>query len=331
MAALTLCAAIAVGAAWLWTRGDSSPSESIGPQTAPRPAEIAHETGAADESARTNVTESAPHPPVADPLRFRGRGRIRGELRGQGFDVPERWTLILEPHPTLIGSEYAEVRRIEFLKGETRFDVQDLPLGGYRVRAEALGLNSSRASAPLARGASDAQVTLYLSRAGIVDGFVFDHEGRAAEGLAVRIENTRTHDVDQVDVDATGMFLARDIVDGEYTIAFGSREAPLVAPQGFTFRAPSMRWPETRLPPSGSARIRVVDTNGVPMLDAEVLGSASPVGVVRGRTGGDGAVIARYLHLGRYEITATAPDGRTGRANFEVGVEARADVQVHVD
>ncbi|MCY2960141.1 MAG: carboxypeptidase-like regulatory domain-containing protein [Planctomycetota bacterium] len=312
-------------ATWLWTRGSDS-SGSTGPSVPAGPSVVERPSG----------TESAPAPtpsreqvaPVRDTLgkddpdRFRGRGRIRGDLVAEGVEMPQRWTLVLEPHPTLVGAEHAARRRIEYEHGETRFEASDLTLGGYRVLAEAPGLNSTSAAALLVRGSTDVHVTLRLVRAGLVDGFVFDSAGRPAEGIAVTIESRRTRARSAVEVDATGMFVARDVVDGEYQIFFGAPERPLVPPGDFTFRAPTLRWRETRLPPTGTALVQVRDARGSTILDANVEGSGSPQGVVRGRTGADGELLARFLWPARYEIRATAPDGRAGRATANVTADA---------
>ncbi len=331
--ALAALAILGLGAAWFWTRGAVGP-DSAGPSGAaaipapPSPTDAPRSAEAG--TVRRDVPVAPTSPPPEDPARFRGRGRIRGEIRGKDVAVPAHWTLVLEPHPTLVGSEHAESRRIEFEHGETRFDIEDLSLGGYRVRAEAQALNSTEAPALLVRGASEVHVSLYLARAGFVDGFVLDHEGRAAEGLRVGIENTRTRERRGVEADPTGMFVFRELVDGEYRIEFGPEGAPLVAPEKFTFRAPTMRWPRTQLPPTGSARIRIVDAQGAPVADAEIVGSGSPAGIVRGRSGGDGVLVAPYLPPTNYEVRASAPDGRTGRRSFAVGLETRAEVEITV-
>lgn len=327
LAALVL--AVLIGA-WFWLRapapvqGRAEPLPAAErPASVPAPVEpIAGRTDAAAASAAERRTE--------DPDRFRGRGRIRGELALDGVEMPQRWTLVLEPHPTLVGAESAARRRVEYEHGERSFEAGDLPLGGYRVYAEIAGLNSTSASVPLVRGSSDVYVTLRIARAGIVDGFVFDDAGAPAEGLVVTIESVRTRARTTAEVDATGAFVLRDVVDGEYHIDFGPVERPLVPRGQFTFKAPTLRWRETRLPPTGSARISVVDARGLRILDADVQGSGSPQGVVRGKTGGDGELRARWLWPARYEIRATAPDGRAGRATAEVRAGATAEVSITV-
>jgi hypothetical protein len=325
--------AVALAAAWMWTR-DARPAGSVGPME-----NVAESTATAPGSPSvpdaTHARSTAGAAPVAkagdDPERFRGRGRIRGEIVKSGVALPGRWTLVLEPHPTLVGSETAERRRVELERGETTFDVGDLPLGGYRVRAVAPGLNSVPASVLLVRGSSDVFVSLRFAASGLVDGFVLDDAGAPAEGVRVTIEDQATHDRESQVTDAGGGFLFRGIVDGEYTIRFGDPESPLVLPGAFTFRAPTLRWRETRLPPTGSALVRVRDAAGRAVPEAEVLGSASPSGVLRGRADADGVLEVRWLIPGRYALTANAPDRRTGRALVAVEAGKRAEVVVAVE
>lgn len=325
--------AVALVAAWMWTR-DARPAGSAGPlEISAGSAAGAPAADPVPDAAHARSTAGAP--PVAkndhDPDRFRGRGRIRGEVVKTGVALPERWSLVLEPHPSLVGSEAAERRRVEFEHGESSFDVGDLPLGGYRVRAVAAGLNCVPASVLLVRGSADVFVTLRLAASGLVDGFVLDDAGAPAEGVLVTIEDQATHDTGSTLSDAGGGFLLLGVVDGEYTIRFGDPESPLVPPSAFTFRAPSLRWRETRLPPTGSALVSVRDAEGTAVADAEVLGSASPRGVLRGRADADGVLEVRWLIPGRYALTANAPDRRTGRALVAVEAGKRAEVSVVVE
>jgi len=325
LAVLAAVVLVALAAAWLWLRapdeiGSTGPRSSLpAPGASDRPADLA--SADAGRAPREGIAIGVDARLPEDRNRFRGRGRIRGELTLDGVEMPERWALVLEPSPTLVGAEGAARRRIEFEQGETRFEADDLPLGGYRLHADMAALNSSRVDTLLARGSSDVFVTLRIARAGLVDGFVFDHAGRPAEGLEVTLESARTRARTTVKVDATGAFLLSGVVDGEYQIHFGVPDSPLVPPGNLKFRAPTLRWRETRLPPTGAARIEVRDARGAAILDAEIVGSGLPKGVLRGRTDADGALLARFLLPARYEVRAIAPDGRAGRASFEVGVE----------
>ncbi|MBL8863320.1 MAG: carboxypeptidase regulatory-like domain-containing protein [Planctomycetes bacterium] len=326
---ILLAALLALGlaAAWL-SLGPATSGESAEPLPRALRAPTPTETLAGPPATRTLPSEA--QVPLDDPRRFAGRGRIRGELVLDGVAPPPRWTLVLEPDPTLVGAERAERRRLAF-EGSLEFEAGDLPLGGYRASAEAPALNSSRVSVLLVRGSSDVFVSLRLSPAGLVDGFVLTHAGAPAEDLAVTIENAASRARAETRVDAAGLFLFEGVVDGDYTIAFGDPEAPLLARGTFTFRAPTLRWRETHLPPAGAALLRVVDAAGLAVAGAEILGSSTPRGALRGRTEPDGVLVARHLLPGRYALSATAPDGRSGGGALVVEAGALAEATIVVD
>ncbi len=338
-AVVTLAAVLAIAAAvlvlaWVLGRGpatgatgpaSSSPSEPAAAAPKPGPAAFDLPTGDREEAAQVS-----PARPTTDPARFVGRGRIRGEIVHAGRPLPSPWTLVIEPHPTLVGADRAESRRVVHEPGDLVFDERDLPLGGYRVSAELPGLNSSAESVLLVRGSSDVHVTLRLAPSGLVDGFVFDHRGQPAVGLLVTIEDRRTRARTSTTVDATGMFVVRDVIDGEYQIFFGMAMRPLLPVGDFRFRAPTLRWPEVRLPVTGNLRIAVRDASGAGIAEAVVAGSGTPQGVAAGTVGGDGRLELTWLWPARYRLTAAAPDGRRGHSEVVVDEGRTADVTITV-
>lgn len=326
---IVLAGVVAVGliGAWIALREPRS-AGSAGPVArpeTPRPATDVRPDARLDRETATTANAAD------DPRRFDGRGRLRGVLEARGVDLPKAWTLVLEPDPTLVGAGRAEARRVEFAAGETRFEVADLPFGGYRAHAEAAKSNGVRVSVLLTRDATEANVTLRLAPAGLVDGMVYDDAGRPAEGLAVHVENQRSRERSSAVVDATGLFVVRDLLDGEYAIRMGEFDAPLVPAGTFTFRAPSLRWRETRLPPTGSALVLVSDGDDRPLEKVEVAGNAPPSGSFRAETDADGSVLARYVPPGRYTIEARRDEGRIGRAVIDVAANERAEVTIVVE
>jgi len=265
LALLVLAVSLALGMAIVvWTsrprpRGpkpSAPPAPAAAPED-PRGALDLSEGATRDPSRPARDAESVPAP-SSGPAQFEGRGIVRGEVVPQnGALMPERWTLVLEPHPWLEGSEKAEGRRVEFEHGETTFRVEDLPLGGYLVRCSASGLNDVPASVLLVRGSPDQFVTLALRPSGLLDGSVIDAAGRPAEGLDVTLESTATHDRATVSTDPAGGFVFRNVQDGEYELRFGRPESPLLPPEKITFRAPSLRYPTRTLPPRASQRTAV--------------------------------------------------------------------------
>ncbi len=334
-AALALAALVFLLAWWLGGPPPAAPA-GTGPGTAkppgvhaPAPLEGAAPVRPGPRPAAAGL--ETPAIPDDDPQRFRGRGRIRGELLAEGVDRPAQWTLVLEPHPWLAGAESAITRRIELRDGAHTFDERDLPLGGYRVRAETDAANSSEEAVMLVRGSADVFVTLVLRPAGLLDGFVRDARGGPAEGLEVVLERDDSRLRRTAIVDASGMYALRDVIDGQYRLYFGAPERPLLSVRELTFRAPSMRVPEAHLPETGNLLLAVHFAGGAPVDGAEVSGFGTPQGVARGRTTPDGKLFLRWLWPGRYRLQAIAPGGETGHATVVAlpGETVEAELQVH--
>jgi hypothetical protein len=312
----------------------SAPAAGEGPaavaREAPRERLEPHEplaTGPEDPSRATDPQSAI----EASESRFDGRGVIRGEvmLRG-GAALPERWSLFVEPHPWLEGRERAASRRLDFEHGERKFRVEDLPLGGYLVRAQASTLNHVPASVLLVRGSADQFVTLLLLPSGFIDGGVLDAAGRPAEGLDVTIESTDSRQRATVSTDAAGNFLFRDVLDGEYRILFGRPDSPLLGPDSIAFKAPSLRFPTRTLPPTGSMKITVIDESLRPVARAHLSGSATGGSAIDAFGDHLGLVQARYLLPGHYAIDAVSEEGLEGHAAIELAAGREAEVEMIV-
>jgi len=301
-------------------------------------------TGAADEPVRTPArpvapaaAHEAPLAPVPDPdrasgassagtrpgepspERFTDSGRVRGELTaGEGIVFPQAWTLVLEPHPFLVGRERAVTKRVDHAGGEREFDSGAVPLGGYRVRAEAAGLNSTEQAVLLERGSSDVFVTLALRPAGLIDGRVLAADGSPAEGLAVTLEPADTQVRRHASVAANGMFVFREVTDGAYRLWLGPPESPLFPPADIVFQAPSMRLSDRTLPPTGAIDVVTVDARRQPVAGAEITGSGSPRGALRATSDFSGRALVRWLPPGTYQLEAVTADGRSARGTVEV-------------
>ncbi len=276
----------------------------------------------------------APRTPIATPEPppdFEGRGVLRGRLTAQpGLAVPERWKLLVSPNTFLRGSERAESRTIEFAHGETLFRVDDLPLGGYAVRAQAGGLNCLPVSVLLVRGAENQFVSLVLAPSGYVQGSVLDADDRPAEGVPVTLEASSTRARRTLETDVAGGYRFDDVTDGEYTLYFGRPEASLVPPVSLAFTAPALTVTERKLPATGIAEVWARDENGTPLSDAVISGFSAHAGVIDARTGRDGSVIVRHLPAGRYRLHARLEDGRSGTAvaNIDAGKTATIDIRL---
>jgi hypothetical protein len=251
--------------------------------------------------------------------RFEGRGVVRGEiLAREGAQLPKRWTLSLEPHPWLEGHEHAETRRVEFENGEAQFEVRDLALGGYLVRARTEAENCVPANVLLVRSSSEQFVTLLLLPSGFIDGGVLDSEGRPAEGLDVTLESTETRQRATLTTDAAGTFLFRDVLDGEYKLSFGRPDSPLLPAESIDFRAPSLRFPTRTLPPTGSLKINVIDARLHAKPRVQISGSALTVGAIDTFSDQAGIARARFLPPGHYRIDARSEDGLEASATIDI-------------
>ena len=288
------------------------PSRAFAEDTAP--ASPADAGSATSGSARTPETgTSGPPSALPDRATAASGGVIRGELlAGGGVALPDRWTLHVGPHPWLAGHDRAADRRIEFEHGETTFEVQGLPLGGYLVEAIAPGRNCLPGNVMLVHGSEDQFVTIQLSPAGFVDGGVLDSEGRPADGLEVTLESVATGERATQTTDVAGNFVFRSVRDGEYRILFGRPDSPLLPPQSLVFQAPSMRFPTRTLPPSATLVVTVVDPGLHPIAGARISGSAAGGGAVDTSTDASGSVRVRFLPPGTYRIDARTELGLRG-------------------
>ena len=226
-------------------------------------------------------TAGGPRRVGGDPDRFRGRGVLRGSIEAApGLSMPAAWTLVLEPSSSLAGSGDPEPRRIE-LTGDDDWVVEDLPLGGYAVRAEAPGCNGRAVHVLLERTSNAAYVMLQLSPAGFVEGRLVDADGAPVEEVEVWLlpgapkalgltgsegRSTRS--------DVEGLWRFDDVLDGTYTLLFGPPSAPLVDPVAIRFQAPSLTWPSPELPPLVDLELLVTDAVGQPVGDATVVGTS---------------------------------------------------------
>lgn len=278
----------------------------------------------ADESATATPIpsgrEADPNATVTqDPGRFKGRGSLAGTVSVQaGASYPSAWTLVLEPSRLLQGREYAKPRRFDFAAGETDFAINDLPLAGYDVHAEAPNMNGLPVPVLLERTSSHAYLMLELIPAGTISGYVNDHTGSPLEGIEVWLHKdptlggltgskaglnlavqSGTRQVSGPD----GAYTFQGVLDGFYELRLGSPLHPLVDPISIQFRAPSLTVPTPKLPPLSRLLIMVVDLTNQPVAGAKLRGFGSKSGTFELETPPNGRLELTNLAPGRYEFT----------------------------
>ncbi|MBK7874724.1 MAG: carboxypeptidase regulatory-like domain-containing protein [Planctomycetes bacterium] len=328
--ALVVCAVIVAAVALVLRDGERAAPD---PRTAAQASPSSRVEGAPLEPAleRDSRAADAGRPSPAVSPSFDGRGRIHGELvAGPGTVLPQRWTLVLEGSPMLQGRERAALRRIDFERGETTFDVPDLPLAGYRVRAEAPGLNGPPADVLLVTTSSAAFVTLTFAPAGFLDGQVRLASGAPAEGLRVTLESSTSRARTALDCDVNGAFVFRGVVDGEYRLHYGPPEAPLLPARQLLFRAPSLRVPEAVLPELTGLRVTVLDESKAKVPGAVLTGTSDNGGAFEVTADASGLAHARFLRPGTWRIEARDGARTSGRVTVEVALDAEAEASVHV-
>lgn len=329
--ALVLCAVV-VAAVLLVLRGGAPATEAKPGQGPSGPRSAVHDPDLERPAAEGTRAKEAPAAlDLSSPAAFAGQGSLRGEIvAGSGTVFPERWTLVVEPSPVLRGRERAATRRVEHEHGERSFALTDLPLAGYRVRAEALGLNGTPADVLLVATSPAAFVTLAFAPAGFLDGQVRHADGAPADGLAVTLEHVMTRARVSTETDVNGAWVLRDVVDGEYRLYLGPPAAPLVPPRELVFRAPSLRVPEARLPVVGTLDLVVLDLTQAPVPDTVVTGATSAGGAFEARTDASGRARVRFLVPGTWHLEARAGERTSGSITVEVGAGPPAEVSIHV-
>lgn len=312
--------AVLVAALWLATRGHDAAPAGHAATDSTRSAHTARELEGPLELDTTTRT-GAQH---TEPIPLAARGSIRGEIVPRpGVEFPAEWTLVLEPSAVVTGRERGVTRRIEFTHGEREFRVDDLPLAGYRVRPVAAGLNGLGHDVLLVPSSANVFVTLALARAGMLDGLVREASGAPAEDVTVTLEDVVSGTRQTLRTDADGMYRTLGVVDGEYRVWIGSPEAPLAPAIEISFRAPSLRVPERKLPALGGLDLTIVDEgDGYPRAaGARVWGALSVGGAFDVLSDETGRVQLRHLLPGPWRVEASLDSRASGSVELEVAPE----------
>jgi hypothetical protein len=306
------------------------------PASGPGPNDAATHAGsqpAGDAAAeRSALAEDPGDPglPVPRPTTGAERGVIRGNVSvGPRSEFPASWRLVVGPSMQYQGKTTGPRRTLEREGNVRDFRVDDLPLAGYAVHAEAAGFNSLPVHVLLTEGSSEVFVTLLLSPAGFLDGAVLDAEGRGVEGLTVTLENEATRARTQTVTVASGAYLFERVLDGDYTILFGPPDAPLIPPRELSFQAPSLRFPDVQLPAVGELSVVVRDRGGRTLSDVRVTGFSEDGGSFVATSDLDGRATARNLPPGTFRVFASTDDGLESKPR-EIQVPAGDPQQIEL-
>jgi hypothetical protein len=281
------------------------------------------------DGARTDgaVGELAPFEPSRAPAqKLAGRrGSLRGHVEAAGEEpFPASWRLVLRPSTTVPAREHAESRTIPFEDGRKDFEVADLALGGYDVRAEATGFNGEVLPVLLEPGSEHPFVNLRLVPAGALEGRVLDAVGLPAEGVWMTLLALDGTAAGEAVTDASGVYRFEALPDGAYELLVGRASAPLLPERRpVRFQAPSLTFPDVVLPPMGEIHLRVVDSLERPLEGVQVRGSGTNGGIVEGTTDYDGRLTARHLPAGHFRLRLEHPAlGEKYARRFAVDVVA---------
>lgn len=274
---------------------------------------------------------SSPQAAAQDARRFDGRGTIRGTLETVGASAPREWTLVLTPSRSLVGSEQAVSRTQSFAAGESEFELSDLPLGGYDVRAAAAGLDGSAVPVLLQRASREAYVVLHLGPAGFIEGSVEERDRGGIDELEIFLVADEGGACAATRTDARGWFTFPSVVAGRYRLYVGALESPLTAALSLDFAPPSMRVPPIVLEPLGEVAITVLDARGVAPVGAVVSGTCNRGGSARATVDAFGVALARRLPPGRWRFRVEDALLGRGFAALDVGSGERTTARIDLE
>lgn len=335
VALLVGLAVVGIGFLWFSGRGDpgrgspaldagtGQPTDSQGPALE-RPGALERVPGeeaptrASQRPADLDLSGGGLEPALVDP-RFDGRGRLRGHVEVSGdHPFPESWRLVLAPSTTLMGRELAEERVVE-LSGTQDFVVEDLPLAGYDLRAEADGWNGLTAPILLDTRNPELFVNLRMVKAGAVDGRIVDHEGAPAGGVVVTLTPVGTSETREVRTDVLGGYRFDSVLDGPYQLGVGPLLSPLL-PRATTLRvqAPGMTVPDLELPPLAALTVVMADAEEILLPGVHVTGSCVNGGSLDALTDSYGEVTIRHLRPGRWRLRFDLEGYQTRRDQLDL-------------
>ncbi|MEM9382576.1 MAG: carboxypeptidase-like regulatory domain-containing protein [Planctomycetota bacterium] len=308
----------------------SAPREVPEVEDAEAPA-IADPTAAEDGPRTVGNLEAGPAGDYSRMERvFDGTGMIFGEVRvAPGTPYPESWTLTLEPSLMAEGRQRAESRVIESEPGQRTFELRDLPMAAYRIRAEADGLASRAQEAFLFRikgtnGAIDTvNADILLRPVAWVDGAIRTADGGVGDELPLYLVQRDDPDGRRYEAltNTAGTFRIDQVERGPWLLNVGDPVRPLVPSIPVNVDLSPVRLDDIVLPELATVDMVVVDTYGRPFPDVELVGylRGTGSGAFRTRSDAVGRARVRYLTPGPWRVEAKyAREGQKGRVDISV-------------
>ena len=280
-------------------------------------------------------------------------GTIVGEIRVEGADYPETWTVTLEPSLAAEGREEAIEKSFTAEPGMRTFELRDLPMAAYRLSATAPGLTTKKVEValyriegrPTLRGLDFVSVDLTLRPMARVEGFVRQSTGDAADDLTVFLTPLRvpgTAKVSKAELDdsgnvtiqyktrtnASGSYSFVAIPPGPWLLLMGDPLNPLVPGIPVVVDKSDQRLQDVELPPLAELELVVLDHLARPCPGVDVTGYLREAGSGSLRTKTDGVGIARvrYLTPGPWRVNVDDTEfDQSGQGDFVLRPGGRTD------
>ncbi|MEM8710488.1 MAG: hypothetical protein AAGG01_06015 [Planctomycetota bacterium] len=275
-------------------------------------------------------------------------GTIIGEVRVEGAEYPEVFTILLEPSRIAEGREAAVTRTLTSEPGMRTFEIRDLPLASYRLSASAPGLATPKvevqlfrvAERPNQRGLDFLNVDLTLRPMAAVTGVVRTSSGDAASDLALyltpftppggdRVQPAEVGALTRLETRTTiaGTYRFEGVAPGPWMLHIGDPIKPLQPPTPVGMRSKDVQVNDLDLPPLATLDLIVLDHLARPCPDVKITGylKGAGTGSFSAKTDSVGRLEVPYLQPGPWRIDAHDEQlDQKGRADFLLTHEGKA-------
>lgn len=276
-------------------------------------------------------------------------GTIIGEVRVEGAEYPEVFTILLEPSRIAEGREAAVTRTVTSEPGMRTFEIRDLPLASYRLSASAPGLATSKievelfrvADRPNQRGLDFLNVDLTLRPMAAVTGVVRTSNGDPASDLALyltpftppggdRVKPAEVNALTRLETRTTiaGTYRFEGVAPGPWMLHVGDPIKPLQPPTPVGMRSSEVAVDDLQLPPLATLDLIVLDHLARPCPSVKITGylKGAGTGSFSAMTDSMGRLEVPHLKPGPWRLDAHDEQlDQKGRADLVLTHEGRAD------